>query len=403
MGESLVLKNVRPWGGAKVDVLVEDGVFTRIAPGIAGPRPDTTVEEGENALLLPGLVEGHTHMDKTLLGLNWNPHRAGPTVLDRIENEKLVRRRLRPDPATQASRQIRLACGKGTTHIRTHVDVDPELGLTHLEGVLSAREHHRDVMDVQIVAFPQSGVLRIPGTAELLEAAIDAGADVLGGLDPAGIDRDPVAQLNILFAIAERKGVGIDLHLHDPGELGAFEVELIVERAIVHGMQGKVSISHAFCLGMVGDMHLRRLAAALHEAGISIMTHGPGASAFPPILTLHDAGITLFSGSDGIRDAWSPYGNADMLERAMILGYRSNFRTDESLGIALDMVTNAGARALGISRYGLCEGCIADCTMVAASTPGHAVVERPPRRLVLKNGRIVARDGYSVHPALQED
>jgi cytosine deaminase len=139
----------------------------------------------------------------------------------------------------------------GTLHMRSHVDIDNQLGLKNLHAVLAVREKFRDLVTIEIVAFPQSGIARSPGTAKLLDEAIAAGADLVGGLDPVGIDRDLDGHLDAVFAIATRRGVGIDIHLHDGGEGGLAEVVAIAERTKANGLNGKVAISHAFALGSV--------------------------------------------------------------------------------------------------------------------------------------------------------
>ncbi len=281
----------------------------------------------------------------------------------------------------------------GTTHIRTHVDVDTEIGLSSIEAILEVRQAFATGMTLQIVAFPQSGMLVRQGTVELMDAAVAAGADLVGGIDPSSMDRDPAGHLDAVFAIAERHGVGVDIHLHEPGPLGAFSIELIADRTAALSMQGRVNISHAFCLGMVDSDYLKRLTALLVENRISIMTHGPGFSEFPPIRPLRDAGVAICSGSDGIRDSWGPYGNADMLERAMLLGYRSNFRRDEDLELVLDIVTRGGAAVMAQDNYGIAAGDRADFVLLRGETLAEAVVSRRPRALVVKGGRVVARDG----------
>ena len=147
---------------------------------------------------------------------------------------------------TQSGKQLEASIAAGITHIRSHVDIDTEAGLAHLEGVLATRKKFKDLITLQLVAFPQSGMLIRPGTADLLEEALNMGAEVLGGLDPSVIDRDPVKSLDTLFALAERHDVELDIHLHEPGALGAFAVELIAERTRALGMQGSVTISHCF-------------------------------------------------------------------------------------------------------------------------------------------------------------
>ena len=388
----LLLQNVRPMGGAPVDVSVEDGFIIEISSTIAAP-PEATIEDGKRQLLVPGFVDAHMHLDKTFWGLPWQPHQAGPLTLDRIENERRLRREGGVSSEEQALKLMRQAIAHGTTHIRSHVDIDMEIGLANLEGVLAARERMKDHVTLQLVAFPQSGMLMSPGTADLLDVAVNAGADLVGGIDPSTIERDPVGHIDGIFAIADRHGVGVDIHLHEPGTLGGFAIELIADRTHALGLQGKVNISHAFCLGMVDQPYFEKLAGLLADNEISSMTHAPGYTAFPPIKRLREAGVVLCSGSDNIRDAWGPYGNADMLERAMLLSYRSNFRLDQEIESALDMATFGGATVMGVEPYGLEVGNQADFFIVPGETLAEAVVNRPPRTLVVKGGVVVARDG----------
>ncbi len=186
----LLLKNVRPMAGAATDMLLDKGLIAAIGPGLQAPQ-GAAVEDGRGAIVVPGLVEAHTHLDKSLIGLPWYKNEVGPRLIDKIDNERLNKRRLNMDPYVQSYRQTVQSVGYGTTHIRTHIDVDTDHGLWGIEGVMKMREECRDIIDVEIVAFPQSGLLRRPGTLELMDEAMKAGAEVVGGLDPCAIDRDP--------------------------------------------------------------------------------------------------------------------------------------------------------------------------------------------------------------------
>ena len=281
----------------------------------------------------------------------------------------------------------------GTLHMRTHVDIDNQLGLRNLHEILKVRERFRDLVTIEIVAFPQSGVRRSPGTAELLYAAIAEGADLVGGLDPVGIDGDQDGHLDAIFGVAGKHGVGVDIHLHDGGDGGIAEMRAIAERTEAAGLQGKVAISHAFALGSVPTDTAARTADLLARAGIAIMSHGPGGATIPPLKLLKEHGVEVFGGSDNIRDAWSPFGNGDMLDRAMMIAYRANFRHDAELALAFEMVTAAAARVLGLADYGLRAGGPADFVAVEAATLAEAVATRPRRKLVVKAGRVIARDG----------
>jgi cytosine/creatinine deaminase len=387
----LLIRNARPMGRAATDVLVRDG---RIVPfGALEAAPDGEVIEAGGELLLPGLVEAHTHLDKTLLGMGWHPNSAGPLLIDKIENERRLRRELGIDPERQSARQAVQSLRMGSTHIRSHVDVDTEVGLAGVEGVTATRERYRDAVNIEIVAFPQSGLLVRPGTLELMEAALRLGAEVVGGLDPGAIDRDPKGHLDAVFGLAERHARPVDIHLHEPGELGGFSMELIIERTRALGLQGRVTVSHAFCLGMADRDYARALIADLARERIAVMTTGAPSRPVPPIRECMEAGVVVCSGSDGIRDTWGPYGNADMLERAMLLGLRNNFRRDEEVEIALDVCTHGGAKVMALEGYGLEPGCVADLLLVPGEAPADVVVSRPAKRTVIKGGRIVVRDG----------
>jgi cytosine deaminase len=394
MSNDRLIRNVRPMGGPAVDVLVTGGRIARTAPAIEAPG--VPVEDGGGALMIPGLVEAHTHLDKTLYGMGWRPNQAGPRLIDKIDNERNLKKAWNIDPARQSARQIALSVSKGTTHIRSHVDVDTEVGLWGIEGVMESRARHADVVDLEMVAFPQSGLLRRPGTVELMDRALAMGAEVVGGLDPCAIDRDPKGHLDTIFGLAEKHGKPLDIHLHEPGEMGAFSFDLIIERTKALGLQGKVTVSHAFCLGTPDPALVDPLIDQLAAERIWIMTTAPAARVAPPVRRLMEAGVHVCSGSDGIRDTWGPYGNADMLERAMFVGLKNNFRRDDELAIALDVCTTGGAAVMEIPDYGIVPGCAADFVLVDGETVAEAIVARPPRRLVVKRGRVVARDGAAL-------
>lgn len=390
---ALLLRNVRLLGEEATDVLLRDG---RVAGPASSAPEGTPVLEGRGRLLLPGLVEAHTHLDKNLLGMPWYRNSVGPRLLDKIENERAVRRTLPIPPQRQSARQVLLSVGKGTTHIRSHVDVDTECGLSGIEGVLATREAMQDLCTIQLVAFPQSGILVRPGTLELLDQALRLGADVVGGLDPSAIDRDSKGHLDAVFGLAERHGKPVDIHLHEPGELGLFSMELILERVRALGMGGRVVVSHAFCLGHPNPALVDPMLDSLAAAGVAIMSTGTSSSPVPPVRKLAAAGVVLCTGSDGIRDTWGPYGNADMLERATLLGLRNNLRRDDELALALDAVTTGGAGALGLVDYGLRQGDRADCVLVEAETLAEAVAQHPGARTTIKAGRMVAKDGQAL-------
>jgi cytosine/adenosine deaminase-related metal-dependent hydrolase len=392
MANSLVITNVRPMGAPPTSIAIENGKITAIGPNAKGAE---TIDGG-GAIALPGLVEAHTHLDKTLLGMGWHKHQAGPKLMDKIENERKLKKTLGIDAARQSARQVVLSISKGTTHTRTHIDVDTECGVSSIEGMMATREKYRDVMDIEIVAFPQSGLLTRQGTVQLMDEALSLGAEVVGGLDPCAIDRDPKGHVDAIFGLAQKHGKPLDIHLHEPGEMGLFSFDLIIERTLAMGMQGKVTVSHAFSLGTPDRDLVDPVLDAIAKAGIAIMTTGPASRPAPPVKKLRERGIVVCSGNDGIRDTWGPYGNADMLERAMFIGLRNNFRHDEDVEMALEACTQGGAAVMGLKNYGLAVGKDADLVLVDGESVTDTVANRPARRLVVKRGRVVAKDGRAL-------
>ncbi|WP_028793327.1 amidohydrolase family protein [Thalassobaculum salexigens] len=384
-------RNARLPDRGTVDITIRDGLFAAFdAPG------GTDGEDLGGKLVLPGLIDGHIHLDKTFLGLPWRPHRAGPTVPHRIAAEKDGRSDLALSVEQRARNFLAREAANGTVALRSHVDIDPESKLDHLHQVLAAREAFAGIVDVQLVAFPQSGVLIAPGVADLLDAALSEGAELIGGIDPVGIEGDMEGHLDVIFRLAEKHGVGVDIHLHDPGHRGALELRAIAERTAALGMQGKVTVSHAFALATVDDRTLDLTIADLRDADVAILTSAPGTGHLIPVVKLREAGVRVFAGSDNVRDAWSPFGNGDMLERAMLVAYRAGLRTDAGIALAFDLCAGAAAQAIGYGPYGLEIGARADFVAVAAETLAEAVVDRPMRALVVKGGRVTARDGAVV-------
>ncbi len=341
-------------------------------------------------LILPAFVEGHIHLDKSFVGDRWRPHRPAAGLADRLTIEKRLLAEALP-VAERADALLAQAHGFGTIAMRSHVDIDAALGLSNLHAVMAACEPWRGRIDVEIVAFPQAGILASPGTADLLDAAIRDGAGVVGGLDPSAFDGDADAHLDVVFGIAERHGVKIDIHLHEPGRQGIEQLRRIAARTAAAAMHGKVVVSHAYALGDVDRDEAARTAELLADADVAVMTNAPGNRAFPPIALLRDAGVRVFAGNDNIRDAWWPYGDADMLGRAMMIGYRSGFFTDADLAIALDMATTEAAVVLGRECYGTAFGDEATFVIVDAEDAGAAVAAPPRHRLLVQRGVIAAR------------
>ncbi len=393
----LLIRNLRPMGAPATDLLIRGGRIAEIASGITAPGIAT--EDAGGAIATPGLVEAHTHLDKTVMGMGWYENAVGTDLRSMINNERRARRELGLDPARQSMRHALALVGNGTTHIRSHVDVDTDNGLSVLEGVLKTRDTLRGVVEIEIVAFPQSGLMIRPGTLELLDEAMAMGADLVGGLDPCGIDRDPKGHLDAIFALADKHGRGIDIHLHEPGDMGAFSLELILERTAALGMKGKVAVSHAFCLGMPDWNRVEVLLAELAEQDVAILTTGAPSREVPNLKRVRGAGLRMGAGCDGVLDTWNPWNRPDMLDRARIVAQKNNLRADADLALALDLVTTGGAAVMGVMDHRLAVGNPADLALLPGRTLAEAVAMGGPVQLTVKGGRVTGRGGKPVMEA----
>lgn len=392
-----ILKNALLPDGRTVNLHIKDGRIASIVPCDAPFDSHCDVMDIKGRLVLPAMVDAHIHLDKTVMGLDWFVNDLGPLIGDRIANERNMRYSFGVDPYTQSCRHIEASIVHGVLHARSHVDIDTVIGLKGLEGMLKAREKYRSVFDLEIVAFPQSGLVVRPGTRELMDEAMRMGCDIVGGLDPAAIDRDPAGSIRAVFDLAVKHRRPVDIHLHEVNELGGFSMELIAEATKANGMEGLVTVSHAFCLGSSNQAMVAGLLEKLADANIQIVTAAqPYSPGIPPVKQVLKAGINLCGGNDNIRDLWSPFGSGDMLERVQFIAMYNALRRDADIEECFGVCSCNGAALMNLSDYGTDEGCLADLMIVDARNITEAVVTHSKDRLVLRRGKPVAENGQMI-------
>ncbi|MER7198596.1 N-isopropylammelide isopropylaminohydrolase [Streptomyces sp. CB01635] len=395
----MLIRDVRPWGGERSDVVLSGDRIVAIRPHDPAAQPDGEVVAGRGRLLLPSFSDVHVHLDSTRIGLPFRPHTGGPGVWTMTMNDRENWRSAEVPLVERVAGTLERMIARGTTRVRSYAQVDVDCKLEKFEAVVAAKEKFADQAEVQIMTFPQAGILREKGTVEYLEASLKGGADVMGGIDPCTLDRDPKGHLDVVFGLAEKYQVEVDIHLHEPGELGVFSTDLILERTRALGMQGKVTMSHAYELGSVSESVSRRIIDDFAELDIAMATVAPSARGQLSLVDLTEAGVRVGLGEDGQRDYWSPYGNCDMLDRTWQLAFTNNFRRDELIEMSLAVATIGGAsimshdvaRPAGVAdRPGLAVGDRADLLLVDGETPSSAVMDRGTDRTVLHDGVVVA-------------
>ncbi|MHB1505541.1 MAG: cytosine deaminase [Sulfobacillus sp.] len=388
--------------GAQVDVAIADGKIAAIGPAIAGPAE---VERDVSGLMLsPPLVESHVHLDTTLTAgePKWN---ESGTLFEGIETWALRKKTLsRQDVIGRATRLLHWQAAQGVLHVRSHVDTtDPKL--TAVQALLEVKQNLRGLVDVQLVAFPQEGILSYPQGAELMEEALRLGVDVVGGIPHYELTRDMGAEsVAISFRLAEKYGRPIDIHCDETDDPQSRFLEIVAALAIRSGMGALVTASHTTAMGSYDDAYAFKLMSFLQRAGINFVANPlvnitlqgrmdtyPKRRGLTRVKELWQHGLNVSLGYDDVMDPWYSLGTGNMLQPAHMAVHVAQMTGRQEVMACYDMVTVNAARTLGISdRYGLEVGKPADLVLIEAKDKWNAIRRLAPIRLVVKAGRIVA-------------
>ncbi|MEJ2864398.1 amidohydrolase family protein [Actinomycetospora flava] len=360
-----------------VDVAVADGRITAVGPHLE--RTGRTVRGGAGRLVLPGLVEPHLHLDKAMLDPGPDPDAGLDAAVRRTAERK---ERFTPDDVrARATDVLTRAHAAGTTRIRTPVDVDPTVGLTSLDVLLELRDEWRDRIDLQVVPFPQEGM--IGNTRDLLVEALRHGADVLGACSYAEDDVDACREhVRDVLDLAQHHGVPVDVHADfaagadDPRHDLARDIAAMTR---ANGMAGRVVLGHVTTLAGLDPDRRRRTADALAAAGVGVVVLPPtdlylvGASA--PVRELRDAGVRVAYSSNNVRNAFTPFGTVDLFDAALLLGHMQGVDLDT----LLDMGTREAAALLGDEHHDVVPGARADLVLLDADDARTGLLDRAPR------------------------
>jgi cytosine/creatinine deaminase len=401
----LVLRDARiDDEGALVDIAISGGRISAIGKADATPEEITC----NGRVVIPGLIEPHLHLDKALLDYE-RPNLEG-TLTAAIKITGELKAAFTPEGVRDRARHVLdQAIANGTTAVRAHPDVDPIVGLLSLDVMLELREEYAGTIDLQVVAFPQEGIIKAPGTTELLREALRRGADVAGGCSYNENDlADCRAHVDVVFELAAERGVPVDIHADfaDNADDPRFALAgYIAEATTRMGMAGKVTLGHMTSLAGRPPAERSEVMARLAEAGVAVVPlpatdmhlGGRGDTinvrrGIAPVRELWAAGVTTAYSSNNVRNAFTPYGNADMLDIGLFLAQASHLSGPGDLARVLDMATGQAASVIGIAdRYGLRVGCDADLVVLSAHRVADILLDRPDRCYVIKRGRVVAR------------
>jgi cytosine deaminase len=400
---SFALVNATLPSGEEVDLQIDGGQISSVAPGAGSLARDRLDAEG--GLVLPAFVDTHLHLDKVLIR-DLLPEHDGTLrgAIDSIHEAK--RHYTVEEVRSRAIEVIRASAMTGTTRIRSHVDVDTIGGLVPLRGVLAAARACSYFAEVRTVAFPQEGILRDPGTADLMVEAMQTGADIVGGMPHWEYTEDEQREhVRICFEIAEQFDADVDMHVDETDDGSIRTLAMLAEETVKRRWQGRVTAGHVCSLSAADDEYAARVIKACREADISIASNpvtnlvlqGRGDRGLvrrgtTRIKELMAAGVNVVFGQDCVNDGFYPFGRGDMLEVALISAHAAHLTTYEEQLATLRAVTDGPARAWRLGAgYGVERGARADLQLFAASTWPEVLRLQDPPSHVWHSGRLVAR------------
>jgi len=392
----LLLRGCRLPDGRLVDLGTLAGTIAEIG-SLAG-RPARRGVDCGGRVLTPGLVDAHIHLDKALLSER-APSIDG-TVAEALRVTAEAKRAFTVDDIrSRARRVLDAAVRAGTTAMRSHVEIDPIVGLKGLEALLALKREYAPAIDLQLCAFAQEGILRSPGTEALLARALESGADVIGGC-PYN-DTDAHAQIDIVFRLAREFDVDVDFHIDFFDEADHLDVLYVAEQAVRFGWQGRVAAGHVSELAALEPERFDQVAAILRDAGIGVIIL-PATDLYlmgrkdvrnprrglAPAKRLLAAGVTVAAATNNILNAFTPMGTGDLALMGYLITAASHMGTERDVADVLAMLTDHPARLLRLPDYGLHPGARADLVLWETERPGEVVTTMPARRLVVKAGRL---------------
>jgi len=398
----LILRNSLLRGDENlVDIGIKSGVIELIAPKIDLEGAKEIDLAG--AVVLPAFSDPHVHLDAVLTAGHPRHNQSG-TLLEGIQIWSERKKELTFDDVyKRAVQAVKWSVAQGTVNIRTHVDTCDE-SLVALKALLKVKEDLREFASIEIVAFPQEGVLCFPRGIELLEESLKLGADCVGGIPHFEWTReDGIRQLEIVFELAAKYGRKVDIHCDETDDEESRFLEHVCALAIRYNIGNKVVAGHTTAMHSYNNAYAFKLIRLVARSGISIIANPldnailqgrfdtyPKRRGLTRVKELLSAGVNVGIGHDSIMDPWYPLGRGQMLQAAFVLLHMCQMSGRDEQSAVLDMITYNNAKALGITNYGIEKGNPADLVILDAYEPFDILRLLPSALFVIKKGKIVA-------------
>ena len=399
----LVLRNCRLENRRQLaDIAISSGLITHVRDQIDGNAQNELDVDGR--LVSSAFLQPHIHLDKVGTLQSLDPNRTG-TLAEAIEILHRAKRSASPDEiATRAGVVIRQAVMSGTTRIRSHVDVDTIGGLAPLRGVLRAAREYSDLCDIQTVIFPQEGIIRDPGTAELMDAAMREGGDIVGGMPHWETDEQAARQhVDFAMRLAQRYDADVDMHIDETDDPASRTLAILIDATVEYGWQGRVTAGHCCAMAAWEDEYAADVISRAATAGLKFVANPatnlllqgrldsePRRRGLPRVKEMLAAGLAVACGQDCVNDAFYPFGMADQLQVALIFCHAAQLSLPAEIEAALSAIRASAAHVMGVRGYGLEPGCFADLVVLDSDSMNEALRLQAARRWVIRRGSIVA-------------
>jgi cytosine/creatinine deaminase len=401
MSFDTILRNGRIAGleHGPVDIGVRDGRIAAIAPKLETGASDGAREFAlDGRLVIAGFVETHIHLDKSCIS-DRCACRTG-TLREAIETVAAAKLAFTEDDIyARARRTLEKAIVQGTTRMRTHVEVDPRIGLKGFRAISRLKRDYAWAIDIEICVFPQEGLNNDPGTFELLVEACEGGADLIGGCPYT--DSDPHRQIARIFDLARRFDTDIDFHLDFDLDPSWMHLDEVCRQSKEHGWGGRVAVGHVTKLSALDPEALQRVGAKLGDAGVAVTVlpatdlflMGRGAAhsvprGVAPAHRLREQGVVCSLATNNVLNPFTPFGDCSLLRMANLYANVAQAGRPGELQACFDMVTTLPAQLMNLKDYGIAVGNPADLVVLDCADPGSAVAELAQPVLGMKRGRI---------------
>jgi cytosine deaminase len=401
-----LVRNATDRSGSSIDVAVRNGVVDEILPGgQADPEQFDPADrfDADGSLVTPTFSEPHTHLD-TAFTVSEAPVNGSGTVEEGWDTWAAAREELSKREVRQRAREnLRWFVSNGVTRVRTHADVTASHWAA-IEALLDVREEF-EAVDLEIIAFPIDSVVDDEETIDQVRRALEMGVDIVGGLPHKERTRENgVEHVRQLVDVAEAYDRRMDFHIDESDDPNCRFTEVLVDETSKRGISSRATASHVTALHSYPNTYASKLVGMLAEADVDVVTNPlansivqgryddfPRRRGHTRVRDLREAGVTVGIGQDSVMDSTYQYGDGDPLKAAFMLVHFAHMNLRRDVADLWEMLTDGNAAVFGAERYGLAEGCEGSLVVFDAPDPYSALRTQPPRTLVLKDGRPVAK------------